>query len=264
MNPVKSTIIILLLLTLAGSAANAQTQGSTAQIAANGRYSKLVYQNSQLGMAMSNQFAADQTSGVFKDSQGTERKLNRQGALLRSLIMPGWGESYLGYKNTGRAFFWTDVAIWTGVVTQYVYGQWREDQFISYAATHSGAHMSGRSDKYYADIGNYNNTDEYNQAKLLNRDFDALYNDPSYFWAWDAEGNRLEYDHTRIQSRSAKNRMYFFIGAAALNRLISLVDTGKKASALLKRQKTGQLGLSVEPTFANSSNEIRLVLTAGF
>jgi hypothetical protein len=204
------------------------------------------------------------TKPALKDTKGKNPPISRGGALLRSLVIPGWGESYLGYKKTGQAFFWTDMAIWTAVAGLHFYGKWREDQFISYGATHAGAYMSGKSDKYYADIGNYNNTDEYNQAKLLVRNYDALYTDPSYFWSWDSEGNRMTYDHFRIQSRSAKNRMYFFFGAAALNRLISLVDTGKKANDILKKQKTAQLEWRVEPGFRENSNEIRLVFSASY
>jgi len=195
---------------------------------------------------------------------GDGKKATRGGAMLRSLLVPGWGESYLGYHGTARAFFWTDVALWATVIGFEAYSRWKEDQFMSFGATHSGAQMNGKMDRFYADLGDYMNTEEYNDAKLRQRAFDDLYTDPAYFWAWDADANRQEYDDIRIQSGSAHNKIFFFIGAAALNRLISAIDTGKKATDLLKRQRSWRMGLRLEPDRINGSNGLRLVLGAQF
>ncbi len=194
----------------------------------------------------------------------SEREISRGGAVLRSLLIPGWGEYYLGYKGTGRVFIATEVILWASVIGFETYSQWKEDQFIASAAEHASAQMDGKSDDFYADLGNYASTEAYNEAKLRNRDYEALYTDPSYFWAWDSDQNRLDYDHTRIESRSAHNKIYFFIGAAALNRLISFIDTGKKATDLLRQKKTPQLGIQVQPESLGNSGAIRLVVSAEF
>jgi hypothetical protein len=182
--------------------------------------------------------------------------------MLRSLLVPGWGESYLGYHRTARRFFWADMLIWAGVISLETYSNWKENQFLALGAQHAGAQMSGKNDVFYADIGNYLNTDEYNEAKLRARHFDALYTDPSYFWSWDSDQNRVNYDRTRIQSRSAHNKIIFFLGAAALNRLVSFVDTGKKANEVLKRQNAPALGFHVESGPYTDPGALRLVLTA--
>ena len=202
-------------------------------------------------------------SPVILDSR-SDKQISRGGAMLRSLIIPGWGESYLGYHKTARYFFWTDVALWASVIGLEVYSHWKEDQFITFAATHADAQMEGKSERFYADIGNYSDTEAYNEARLRNRDFDALYTDPAYFWAWDSDQNRLDYDHIRIQSRSAHNKIYFFIGAAALNRLISLIDAGKKARDLLKSQQSVKIGFHLQPDRSGADNSLRLVVSADF
>jgi len=211
-------------------------------------------------------FALDQSSPRPGGSidLGDGKKATRGGAMWRSLLVPGWGESYLGYHGTARRFFWTDMALWAAMIGFEVYSRWKEDQFMSFGATHSGAQMSGKTNRFYADIGDYMDTEEYNDAKLRQRAFDDLYTDPSYFWAWDADANRREYDDIRIQSGSAHNKIFFFIGAAALNRLISAIDTGKKATDMLKRQQGWQMGLRLEPDRTNESNGVRLVLGANF
>ncbi|RJP74160.1 MAG: hypothetical protein C4524_13300 [Candidatus Zixiibacteriota bacterium] len=189
------------------------------------------------------------------------RKVSRGGAILRSLIVPGWGESYLGHHGIARVFFWADVAIWSTVIGLETYSLWKEDQFQSYGAAHAGAKMEGKDDGFYADIGNYMSTEEYNEARLRNRDYDGLYTNPDYFWAWDSDQNRLDYDHMRIQSRAAHNRVFLFLGAAALNRLISVVDTGKKASDLLGRSQPA-INVSLSPDPHDPRDGVRLVVTA--
>ena len=193
----------------------------------------------------------------------SRKKVSQNGAMLRSLLIPGWGEHYLDYPKTARAFFWTDVTLWAAAISFEAYSLWKEDQFISFATTHAGAQMSGKSDGFYADIGNYSNTETYNEAKLRNRYYDALYNDPSYYWAWDSDQNRMEYDHMRIQSRAAHNKIFFFIGMAALNRMISFIDSGKKARDVQKRNKSLQLGFQVQPETQGDSSGFRLLVSAG-
>jgi hypothetical protein len=190
------------------------------------------------------------------------KPLNRGNAMLRSLVVPGWGESYLGYHSAARRFFWADMIIWAGVVGLETYSSWRQDQFMALGAQHSGAQMSGKNDAFYADIGNYMTTQDYNDAKIRARNFDAVYSDPTYLWSWDSDQNRAHYDNTRIQSRSAHNKVIFFIGAAALNRLVSFIDTGKKANEVIQRQKSQSLGFHVEPGSYSDPGSVRLVLTA--
>ncbi len=193
------------------------------------------------------------------ESTDTRRDVSRGGAMLRSLLIPGWGEAYLGYRGTANAFFWADVAIWATVISLETYSRWREDQFMAFATQHSGAQMSGKSDSFFADISNYMNTEAYNEARLRNRDFDALYTDPAYYWSWDSDQSRLDYDHIRLSSRAAHNKIYFFIGAAALNRIISVIDAGKKAGDL---QKDSRISFRAEPGWQDQAATMRLVLTA--
>lgn len=205
----------------------------------------------------------EDAGGSFRMSAGesadSPRNVSRGAAMLRSLLIPGWGEAYLGHRRTANAFFWADVAIWATVISLETYSRWREDQFIAFATQHSGAQMSGKNDSFFADISNYMNTEAYNEAKLRNRDFDALYTDPSYYWSWDSDRSRLDYDHIRLSSRAAHNKIYFFIGAAALNRIISVIDTGKKAG---DQKRNTKIGFHAEPGWKDQSVTMNLVLTA--
>jgi hypothetical protein len=124
--------------------------------------------------------------------------------------------------------------------------------------------MGGKTDAFYADIGNYNSTEEYNTAKLRERNYEALYTSSAYYWSWDSKQNRLEYDDLRVDSKSAHNKVYFLLGAAALNRLISFIDTGKKARDVLRKQETPQIGFHVMPGERNGSSIVQLVVQADF
>lgn len=215
-------------------------------------------------LSSSSEYAGSNNSQSGGELLQTRKKINRSGAMLSSLLVPGWGEHYLGYKGTAKAFFWTDVAIWASLIGFETYSQWKEDQFIAFAATHAEANMSGKNDDYYADIGNYINTEAYNEAKLRYRDYESVYTDPSYYWAWDSDENRMTYDHMRIQSRSAHNKVFIMLGAAALNRLISFIDTGKKARDFQKRQQSLQLGIEVRPESSKESGGVQIVFRAEF
>jgi hypothetical protein len=211
------------------------------------------------------QFGSLTTSPKLAVSQAmssSSKPINRGNAMLRSLVIPGWGESYLGFHSAARRFFWTDMIIWAGVIGLETYSSWRQDQFMALGAQHSGAQMAGKNDAFYADIGNYMTTQEYNDAKIRARNFDAVYSDPAYLWSWDSDQNRAHYDNTRIQSKSAKNKVIFFIGAAALNRLVSFIDTGKKANEVIQRQKSTALGFHMESGSFSDPGSVRLVMTA--
>ncbi len=203
-------------------------------------------------------------TGSVRLEEGAAKPISRSGAALRSLIIPGWGESYLGYHDTARWFFWTDVAIWAAVIGLETYSQWKEDQFFAYAASHAGAQMRGKTDQFYADIGNYDTWEAYNEAKLRERNYDALYTSPSYYWAWDSSQNRKTYDEMRISSRRAHNNVYIFLGAAALNRLISFIDTGKKARDVMRRREAPSLGFHVQPELGEGDSAVSLVFSARF
>lgn len=159
-----------------------------------------------------------------EEKQSNKGYKNRGTAFLRSLILPGAGEHYLGHHTLAKSFFFTEISLWVGLVSFRTYGKWLRDDAIAFAATHSGATTDGKPSQFFVDIGNYINVDEYNDAKERMRQFDKVYTDESDLWAWDADINRHDFEQMRIASDRAYNRSVFVLGGIFANHIISAFD----------------------------------------
>ena len=61
---------------------------------------------------------------------------DRKKAFLRSLILPGAGEYYLGKHTLAKAFFATEVTLWLSYFAFRQYGKWIREDALAFAATH--------------------------------------------------------------------------------------------------------------------------------
>ncbi|MDZ7264476.1 MAG: hypothetical protein ONB16_07820 [candidate division KSB1 bacterium] len=148
---------------------------------------------------------------------------DRRVAFLRSLILPGAGEYYLGKHSLAKAFFFTEISLWVSYFAFREYGTWVRQDALAFAATHSGAQIKGKSPQFYVDLGNYQDVYEYNAAKQRMFEFEKVYHDESYFWSWDIAANRQKFDHMRIAGDRAKNRAVFVLGGIFANHLLSAI-----------------------------------------
>ncbi len=145
--------------------------------------------------------------------------------LLKSLILPGWGEHSLQYQKRGYVLNSTELGLWVGYAVLTFYGRSIEKDMKAYAATHAGIDPKGKDEYYFTDIGNYMNLYDYNDQKLRYRQFANLYPETGdYFWAWDSENSREKFDQKRIDSQKAFHAAGFALGGLIINRIISMID----------------------------------------
>lgn len=188
---------------------------------------------------------------------------SRGKAFLRSLLIPGWGQKSTGAKTSARTFFVAELTLWAGFIAFQVRGHWLEDDYRLFGTTHAGFNPSGKNDNYFADVGNYNSIDEYNQAQLRNRDVAALYDPATFYWKWDTDANRQRYDDLRIRSERAYSNSTFMIAGVLANHVIS----GIHAAYLARRHEQSQRqGTRPSPQFCveSSSHDIQLVARLQF
>jgi len=159
-----------------------------------------------------------------EEKQSDKVYKNRGKAFLRSLLIPGAGEHYLGHHTLAKTFFITEVTLWISLISFRTYGKWLRDDAIAFAATHSGAITDGKPSQFFVDIGNYADVNTYNDAKQRMRQFDKVYTDESFFWNWDKDINRHDFEQMRIASDRAYNRSVFVIGGIFANHIISAFD----------------------------------------
>lgn len=187
----------------------------------------------------------------FDDS--SEKSLSIGSAFIRSAVLPGWGQKYAGANTSARNFFIAEAVLWVGVIANNVYGHWLKDDYRLFAASHAGVDLMGKSDKYFVDLGNYKNVEEYNQATLRQRDVNSLYDPNTHDWQWDTASNLEKYSNTRRSSAQAFSRSETFVGFVLVNHLVSGVHAAWKAhrkNATLQRKQEGAQATGLTPQFA--------------
>jgi hypothetical protein len=165
-------------------------------------------------------------------------------AVLYSAAVPGGGEYYLGKKNKARYFFAAEAMTWLGFASFTMYGHWRKDDYVQYAAVHANAQLEGKSDSFADLVGFYSDIDEYNTlGRVQDPERPYLYDTPENHWRWQSSSAQMSYRSIKNSSREAYRRAKFMLGIAAVARLVSIVD------AVLD---THRYNSQVESSFSNT------------
>ena len=145
-------------------------------------------------------------------------------AAIYSLLVPGMGELYAGGFESGKYFLAAEGVLWLTYATFEVYGNQIRDDARAFAQAHAGVILTGKNDQYFVDIGNFINTDAFNQQALRDHDIDKLYNDPGYQWSWDSDPSRSTYRQQRIASDNMYNNRKFVVAAILINHVGSAIN----------------------------------------
>ncbi len=167
--------------------------------------------------------------------------------VMKSLLLPGWGEHSLGYNNRGYLFNSTELASWLAFAAFKLYENQTRDDMKAFAADHAGINPSGKDNQYFTDIGNYMDIHEYNDQKRRYRQIDRIYTEDEKYWAWDAEKNKDKFDEMRINSRLAERNASLVISALVLNRLISVIDIATITKNKVENPYLDDIDATVEP-----------------
>jgi hypothetical protein len=144
--------------------------------------------------------------------------------LLKSLVLPGWGEHSLAKTRRGYLLNSVDALLWITFAALELHGSGLLADMKAYATTHAGIQPARKDDYFFTDIGNYDSIYEYNEQKLRYRQSAALYDQEDAFWAWDSEASRLEFDDLRVRGNTALRNAGFAIAGLVLNRIVSVFD----------------------------------------
>ena len=175
-------------------------------------------------------------SAMFQDTGGEGEKKSGLLAAALSLVVPGMGELYSGNPGTAKYFLAADGALWLTYVGFVLQSDWLRNDARLFARERAGADFSGKDDKFDVDVGNYESTAAYNEAKLRGRDFDVLYDQAQYSWQWQLESDRLRFRDLRIRSQEASRMSEFVVGALVVNRIISAFSAWRSAEAYNREQ----------------------------
>ncbi|MBC8214558.1 MAG: hypothetical protein ISR90_04255 [Candidatus Marinimicrobia bacterium] len=145
--------------------------------------------------------------------------------IMKSAILPGWGESALGETKRSQGYFLREGLIWLSFIGGQTIHKLYESDYTAFAILHAGTDPSSKDYQYAVDIGNYDSFEEYNFAKEQLRQGELIYPENiNYEWKWDSKKNRLKFDDMRIISGTASKFVSFSIGGLIVHRLISVID----------------------------------------
>jgi len=179
--------------------------------------------------------------------------------VVKSLVLPGWGEYSLDNQIRGRIFVLSETVLLLAILGSYSVAQRQEKEYKAYAAEHAGIDLIGKDRQFWVDIGNYSSLFTFNEEHLRWRDFNALYEDnDTWAWAWDSSNNRERFENTRIASDSWRLRGSFLIGGVVLNHIVSAIDA-LYLSKISNIQET-----VVSPNYNPHSDKMELSLTVYF
>lgn len=133
-----------------------------------------------------------------------------------SLVLPGTGQAYLGWRTSAQAFLVGEGVMWGSRAYLLRRGGNVEDGFVAYAAEHAASDPSCRDDTYYDDMTRYWNSERAN----------SHYQDPSRYtgtktWSWRSVAEMNEFESRVRDRRQWEARAKDILGFAILNRAAS-------------------------------------------
>ncbi len=202
--------------------------------------------------------------GLFDDEK--PGKKNTGVAVLLSLVLPGMGELYAGSFESGKYFTISDAVLWGGVIGLNAYGNWKRDNYKSFAQTYGGVNPDLKDEDFFANIGDYNSIEDYNREMDLQRELSKVYNIQKNYWNWGTDSRRKEYRDMWRSSEQAFNNIRFVVGALILNRLVSVINAVRLVSLHNKKvDQMNSVNLSFSPNYLeNIPVGISLNLRASF
>jgi len=184
-------------------------------------------------------------------------------AMLYSALVPGLGEMYLSDYTRAGIFLGTEILIIASYIQLNREVDWKTNSYQLYANRYADVPMGG-NDSYYRLINSYISSEQYNteiELYFRNRFIIYEYNPQMYnyylnlymisdedAWEWESRDNWLAYRELRREKQRLEIYANFAIGAAVLNRLISVIDSAILAKRV-NRERTALSNLSIEPDF---------------
>jgi len=160
-----------------------------------------------------------------------------KGTVLRSIVLPGWGQMHAGHSTRGAIFMGLEASIWAGVGYSYLQGVFTRDDFRNLAMEEAGIDVSSRDREFQNDVGDFSSSSEYNDyIRSLARyyypdDPDAqreYYENHSRYgadgWIWTGPGARENYSDALQNSREWFRRTTYVAAFALVNRAVSAID----------------------------------------
>jgi TM2 domain-containing membrane protein YozV len=174
-------------------------------------------------------------SNVFAEKQKDHLQ-----AFFLSFMVPGFGQYYAGSPSSAKQYIITELAIWGG----YYYftsikKSYRED-YLAYAANHSGVNPQGHGSTYLNAMRAFDSSFDYNGYQLQIKESPNLYTG-DLSWRWDSFESRQRFGKLRERELDYENYTKYCIAGMLLNHFLS----GLNASKLVQKNNKTNTALTV-------------------
>jgi hypothetical protein len=182
-------------------------------------------------------------------------------AMLYSALVPGLGELSLEDHTRGALFIGAEILILASYFRINKEIDWKTNSYQQYANRYAGVTINS-GDDYYRLINDYISSEQYNSEIEMfyrNRYIVYEYNPDLYYyyldrymiseeeaWNWESRNTWLRYREIRREKQSLEILANFALGAAFVNRLISIIDTALLARRI-NRESSLLSNIRLEP-----------------
>jgi len=167
-----------------------------------------------------------------------------QAAFLKSLVIPGWGQYELDRPRHAIAFLGADLLLIGSALTLRHHGLQLRDNYEAFAASNAGV-TGSHPREYYIDVANWMNVFDYNEQRMSERNFGALYDTETEYWNWGSEAERARMDEMRLDSDRSLNRVIYAVALIGVNHLVSAFHAGRLAANADRSEP--KLGWNISP-----------------
>lgn len=152
-----------------------------------------------------------------------------QAAFLKSLVIPGWGQYELNRPRHAVAFLGSDLLLIGAALSLRHNGLQLRDNYEAFAVSNAGV-IGSHGKEFYIDVANWMSVFEYNEQRMAERNFGALYDTETQYWSWGSEADRARMDDMRLDSDRSLNRVIYAVVLIGVNHLVSAFHAGRLAA----------------------------------
>lgn len=162
---------------------------------------------------------------------------NPKVAFLKSLVVPGWGHYYVDKHHWERGKFHLagEAILILSYVGLRVRSNHIEHDMYAYTRAYAGIDIQSKDRAFRLAVGNFNDTQTYNDYQERARNWDQLYPDqPRYQWNWENTADRKRYLDMRDRLDRIDRQLPAIISLMVINRVVSGVSAYLRAKKAME------------------------------
>lgn len=181
-----------------------------------------------------------------------------QALFLKSLVIPGWGQFEGGRPKHALAFLSADFLLIGSALSLNHHGKQLRNDYEAFAASHAGV-IGSHGKEFYIDVANWISVFDYNEQRMADRSFGAVYDTETEYWMWDSESNRAKMDEMRLTSDRSLNRVIYAVALIGVNHVVSAFHAGRLQSQS-KKEAENRVGWNLTPQRLQGGGKLNFTL----